>query len=342
MNVKVSIIVPVYNAGRYINKCIESILNQTLTEFEIILVNDGSTDESGKICDDFAELDSKIIVIHKENEGVSAARNTGINYAVGEYIGFVDADDWCAETMYDYLYKESDCNKADMVFCNYYTYKGGKAIRNQELEKLTISSNIQEDLISRILSVNSNRISGTCFRYIVKRDFMKRYQIKFNDRFRIFEDLLFTLQCLDNTRNVVIAKEYLYYRLLHSCSTTSNYIDNLYENVLGIQEEIQKLNTFNSSKGKYLQLLEAWLADGIAFIASNICRKGTPYRIPERIHYLIKIQKDKRIAESIRNIDFSKELISTQKHLQIRLMKNRNVTILVLCHSIKKRTLFRI
>lgn len=342
MNVKVSIIVPVYNAGTYINKCIESIRNQTLPELEIIIVNDGSTDESGEICYELAELDSKIKVIHKENEGVSATRNIGINYAVGEYIAFVDADDWCADTMYEDLYKEADINKADMVFCNYYTYKGGKAIKNQELEKLISYNNIQENLISRILSVNGNRISGTCFRYIIKREFMKRYQLKFDDRFRIYEDLLFTLQCLDHAKNVVITKEYLYYRLLHSRSTTSNYIGNLYENLLGVHGEIQKLSTFNRTIGKYSQLLEAWLADGIAFIASNICRKGTPYRMGERFRYMIKIQKDKRIEESIRNIGFNRELISAKKYIQIRLIGNKNVTILVLCHSIMKRTLFPI
>ena len=91
---KVSVIVPVYNTEKYLPRCIESILAQTFTDFELILVNDGSTDKSGKICDEYAKKDSRIVVIHKENGGVSSARNKGIEISQGELISFIDADDW--------------------------------------------------------------------------------------------------------------------------------------------------------------------------------------------------------------------------------------------------------
>ena len=101
MNPKVSIIVPIYNSEKYMNKCIESILNQTLTEIEIILVNDGSTDNSGKIIDNYAKKDNRIKVIHQQNSGPSVARNKGISTAKGKYIGFVDSDDYIESTMYE-------------------------------------------------------------------------------------------------------------------------------------------------------------------------------------------------------------------------------------------------
>ena len=109
---KVSIIVPVYNTEKYLARCIDSILAQTFTDFELILVNDGSKDNSGKICDEYAQKDSRIVVIHKENGGVSSARNKGIDVAQGEWISFVDSDDWISS---DFL--SSFTYDADLMIC---------------------------------------------------------------------------------------------------------------------------------------------------------------------------------------------------------------------------------
>jgi len=104
-NELISVIVPVYNVEPYLKKCIESIINQTYNNLEIILVDDGSFDKSGEICDEYASIDSRIKVIHKENGGLSSARNAGINAASGEYLAFVDSDDWIETDMYELLYK---------------------------------------------------------------------------------------------------------------------------------------------------------------------------------------------------------------------------------------------
>ena len=95
----ISIIVPVYNVEEYLKECIDSIINQTYKRIEIILVDDGSTDKSGKICDDYAKIDKRIKVVHKENGGLSDARNVGISVSSGKYIAFVDSDDWVEKTM---------------------------------------------------------------------------------------------------------------------------------------------------------------------------------------------------------------------------------------------------
>ena len=105
MNPLISIVVPVYNAEKTLEKCLDSILCQTYHCLEIILVNDGSTDSSGNICDDYATKDNRIQVIHKQNGGVSSARNVGIDAASGDYIGFVDSDDWIDPRMYEVLQK---------------------------------------------------------------------------------------------------------------------------------------------------------------------------------------------------------------------------------------------
>ena len=113
----VSVIVAVYNIEKYIAKCIESIMNQTYRDLEIILVDDGSTDSSGRICEEYAEKDKRIKVIHKKNGGLGAARNTGIQYAQSELITFVDGDDWLDSTMYENMVELIQTQKADLVVC---------------------------------------------------------------------------------------------------------------------------------------------------------------------------------------------------------------------------------
>ena len=115
---KISIIVPVYNVEQYLAECIESIKDQSLTDIEIILVDDGSPDNSGAICDDYARKDDRIRVIHKKNGGLSSARNAGLEVAIGEYIGFVDSDDWVDGEMYEVLYKNAVENQAEIAACN--------------------------------------------------------------------------------------------------------------------------------------------------------------------------------------------------------------------------------
>ena len=116
---EISIIVPVYQVEKYIRQCIDSILAQTFTDFELILVDDGSKDNSGKICDEYAEKDKRIRVIHKENGGLSDARNKGLDNASGNYFMFVDGDDYIAPNMAECLYKKIFEAKADIAVCNY-------------------------------------------------------------------------------------------------------------------------------------------------------------------------------------------------------------------------------
>ena len=123
---KISIIVPVYNVEKYLEKCVRSILAQTFTDFELILVDDGSPDSSGAMCDQFAEQDQRVKVIHKENGGLSDARNAGIEIATGEYLGFVDSDDYIADDMYELLYTNIVKEDADLSICGIYDVYEGK------------------------------------------------------------------------------------------------------------------------------------------------------------------------------------------------------------------------
>lgn len=142
----ISVIIPVYNVEQYLDRCMKSVLNQTYKELEIILVDDGSTDRSGIICDEYASKDSRVRVIHKRNEGLSAARNEGLNIARGKYIGFVDSDDWIAADMYFTLYKLIKNGNYDISVCG--------IVRTDEFENLEFDQNASVEKITEYTSTD--------------------------------------------------------------------------------------------------------------------------------------------------------------------------------------------
>lgn len=141
----ISVIIPVYNVEDYLEKCIQSVINQTYTNLEIILVNDGSTDKSGQICDKYSKIDERIIVIHKKNGGLSDARNAGIDRATGKYIGFVDSDDYIDKEMYNIMYNNIIFNNANVSIVNrYYTFSDGrKELRYKIDDQIRIMNNLE-------------------------------------------------------------------------------------------------------------------------------------------------------------------------------------------------------
>lgn len=136
----ISIIVPVYNVVNYLEKCLDSICRQTYKNLEIIVIDDGSTDGSGQICDSYSLRDKRIKVIHQENGGLSAARNKGLDVAIGKYIGFVDSDDWVDADMYEFLYDLLDTAKADISICSHYIEKPNRTKIKYASKKVQIMS----------------------------------------------------------------------------------------------------------------------------------------------------------------------------------------------------------
>lgn len=155
---KISVIVAIYNVQDYVDACINTIRNQTYRNLEIILVDDGSTDNSGNICDRYATIDKRIIVIHKKNGGLSDARNAGLDICTGDYIGFVDGDDTIDEDMYELLYKTMKQYNADISMCKEYIIKDGKVCKSYKDEKVSVykgfSSCIEEIYLGYGLSVS--------------------------------------------------------------------------------------------------------------------------------------------------------------------------------------------
>ncbi|MEH7226759.1 glycosyltransferase, partial [Bacillus sp. JJ1566] len=213
----VSIIVPVYNVEKYLSSCIDSILAQTLTDIEVILVNDGSTDHSGKICDEYAASDTRVKVIHKEYGGVSSARNVGVGMAQGEYIGFVDSDDRIEQEMYMELYHLCKDTSSDISICILGREMNGKII-NQHNNKIYTKLMDNEEAMKQLFKGELYRFS-LCNKLFKKSCFVN---IIFPEG-RIHEDLATTYKLFSNANRVVYKNfiGYIYIKRQNSLLTSS-------------------------------------------------------------------------------------------------------------------------
>jgi glycosyltransferase involved in cell wall biosynthesis len=183
-NPAISIIVPVYGVEEYLSKCIESILSQTFADFELILVDDGSIDRCPQICDEYSEKDMRIKVIHKKNEGQGVARNTALDIAKGDYIGFVDGDDWIEKDMYEQLYDAAVENNADIAMCDIKTFDGEFWLNHNYFKEIILLNN--DELMYEY--INSRIFAGPCNKLYKKQLF---YNLRF-PQFRAREDIYIT------------------------------------------------------------------------------------------------------------------------------------------------------
>jgi glycosyltransferase involved in cell wall biosynthesis len=197
----VSVIIPIYNAEDYLKRCLDSLINQTLQDIEIILVNDGSLDESGYICKMYEKKDSRVKVIHKNNGGVSMARNSGIEIATGRFISFLDSDDWVDSNFLDVLVKNAIGHNSDMVVCGYRSvFEDGKIIKHKMDNDLIV---IERNGISKyLISFLQFKHTFSVWNKLYRKDLIKKHAINFDPQISFGEDLLFNLIYLSHT-NVI-------------------------------------------------------------------------------------------------------------------------------------------
>lgn len=242
MNEKVSVIVPIYNASKYLCMCIDSIINQTYKNIEIILVNDGSTDESGKILDEYSNKDSRIKVFHKENTGVSSTRNFGIDKATGDYICFSDADDYLMEDYVEYLLNLIKKNNSDVALTkDMFTTFHPEQNKNDKIELYSNEEATRDILIYNV------PIGVYC--KIFKRDFLLKNNIRFEEDLFIGEGFNFNTDCFQRANSVGIGyKKIYFYRRDNSESATTKFSMKKWDNGLYAIEKINKKMTLKSKK----------------------------------------------------------------------------------------------
>lgn len=214
---KVSVIVPVYKAEAYLDRCVDSLLEQTFRDFEVILIDDGGSDRSGEICDEYARKDDRVRVIHQLNSGVSMARQKGLDEARGEYVIHADPDDWVEPDMLEQLYAKAKEENADMVICDFCSHYAEKKVYVQQKPSALDHTTVLCELFQQL--------HGSCWNKLVRRVCYNKFQIKFPVGVSYCEDLLTNATLLThNIKVVYLPKAFYHYdQCINVNSLVSNY-----------------------------------------------------------------------------------------------------------------------
>lgn len=306
---KISVIVPIYNVEKYLRKCIKSIINQTYQNLEIILVDDGATDNSGEICEEYAKKDNRIKVIHKVNGGLSDARNAGIEVATGDYIGFVDSDDYIAEDMYQYLLDLLLLNQADISICGYELVEENKI---QNIKKIIADRKEIWDSKKAIIELlKQEKVHDYAWNKLYKKQLFDQVKYPYG---RKMEDLGTTYQLFELSNYIVLGNQKKYFYLQREGSIVNQ-------------------KNFELYRDKYELTVERY----------QFFKKRYPDMIENDIDMLDKILrlyqiKDKRLKEYIRNneIESLYYQIRTDKPLLMKKI-NLKMKIKMFVFEIKKQ-----
>ncbi len=210
MNPKLSVVIPIYNVEPYLRQCLDSVVDQTYKNLEIILVDDGSPDNCGAICDEYAARDARVSVLHKKNGGLSAARNDGIRRATGEWIAFVDSDDWCSLDYFERLFSEMGDMDVD-VFCGggqIHEDENGSAVTSVFTERFFCDTEKELDaLVAKVLcgrccSIGTNKPTAAAWDKLYRTGFIKDNELLFDTNCKAWEDILFCFQVFDKAGSI--------------------------------------------------------------------------------------------------------------------------------------------
>ena len=297
--IEFSVIIPIYNTEKYLTRCINSIINQTYKKMELILVDDGSTDDSKKICDKFARDYEMIKVVHQKNRGVSAARNVGLQLASNEYIVFVDSDDWIERETLENLYNVIKHNETDCIVFN---------LKEQVLKKIENKNQTQtwEEEIEKLII--TERINSPVNK-VYRNSIIKNNNIKFDEEISIGEDLLFNIEYFTSSKKIyILNKELYHYEVSNNKSLTKKYKEDKYEQLMYVNDRIKKItNSLESTKIKrailYVKL------KSICSCILELFHENCKYSTQKKVNFIKKIRKENGIIV-VKNINLKIFLIS--------------------------------
>lgn len=264
MKIKVSILIPVYNTEKFLRKCLDSVINQTLKEIEIIITNDGSKDYSEKIIKEYINRDSRIKYTKQKNLGLGATRNKGISLATGEYIAFLDSDDWVDKDYYEIMYENAKKNKSDLVVSSHNVVRGEKKIN------INKKNNSKEKYLIDLLNGNQ---PGFSWNKLYKTDLIKRNNLKFPERgyFENVEDQYFSIRSVYYANKVSFENTVNINYRINNNSIVNNYQKGLLDDIEKLYIENKIL--FNNCEF-YISNIRINLSHGIVAIINNEFKQG--------------------------------------------------------------------
>lgn len=327
---KVSVIIPIFNAEKYLRKCVDSVLAQTLDDFEIILVDDGSTDGSPNICDEYAKRPN-VTAIHQMNSGASCARNAGIMNATGEYIAFVDADDYIVPQMYEEMYRVAKEAEVDIVFCNFVTIDENGENEMKGISYMPADEKLNNSKMRKLLcKEESYRMLWFPWKSIYRKSLILNYSIVFQNG-NIGEDTLFNLNAILYAKNCwFIDKAYYYYvQVRGSITRGGGYKSNFYQG-MNSYYITRKAILEKHHLAEYQDSLYRYnMTHSIVMILSN--EKNNPGSFVERIRTLKEIRNTELAEETFENADV--RMIHSRIRWGVMLLKYRFYVLLALMLS---------
>lgn len=279
----ISVIVPVYNAEKFVEKCIESVQAQTYMDWQMILVDDGSKDNSLEVCQGYAKKDNRISVIHQENAGAGAARNTGLAKATGDYVVFIDSDDYVDKDYFALLAKHNE----DVVFIDVQAVdENGKVVRD---EFLSVYKNLSKDDFMR--SQMTGKINWGGVRKVVKREILERNNIKYTDH-KVGEEALFTYSSVFYSKSIAFIEKPVYFYIQRDDSLSRTKMDDPWGEVaIALKEQTKS----NGSYNEYADTVNAFILTAAAVssdrLASNYSKNEYRQKI-EELHTRLKQNLD--------------------------------------------------
>lgn len=301
-NVKLSIIIPIYNAENELSKAVNSVLSQTERAIEVILVDDGSKDKSAAICDEFATKDDRVKVLRKKNGGVSSARNTGIKAAVGEYIGFVDSDDWIEPRMFERMLSKAMETASDLVMCDATTVYSNGQTAIDTVSQLSSSAILKKaDFTPELLL----EMAGSVWRCIYKN---QRYNVNQKQIFPLYfplgikfsEDRIFNIYAMGIANQICYIKEAYYNRFVNMKSTVHRFHADYFEACKLAANEVSKAikQVWNDSAEMQTAYLRQFISGSLMAI-NNYYYKASTFSAEEKKVAVKKICDDVQLRNAI-------------------------------------------
>lgn len=334
----VSIIVPVYNAAPYLNQCVDSLTKQTLKAIEIILINDGSTDASLAVCTKLASKDDRIRLIDKLNGGVSEARNDGLRAATGEYVGFVDPDDWVDEDMYERMLATLTAAQADICMCNYVkeTKEGTDPVLLKQTGIIEKDA-ILDDIVANVIAKPSFRsgetdIMGSVCRLLIKRELLERENIWFDKQVAFMEDLLVCVETFLKCECIAIDDGAYYHYRVHDSSTVMAFKQHFYDRQKQAFMKLQELVMREGKTDALKTRLDNRYIILVLLALANEAHKDNPTPFREKIRTIDGILNDQELVKVLDEMDLS--AVEARKKLELNLIKREASVTLYLYYSV--------
>lgn len=302
MESTVSVIVPVYNGEKYIDTCMKCLLEQTYSNIEIILVNDGSKDKSGEICDRYAQNNNNVKVVHKSNGGLSSARNAGIEASTGEFLYFYDVDDEITPDLVKDNVELAQKHNADVVlFCFWYYVEDRKELISNQMQE-TFIGNSQEFFERGLTEVIEKEIFNAPWNKMVRRSVMEENNIRFNTDYPIYEDVIFASEMFPKVSKIVVNKEMYYKYFVRSSGTLiTRYYPNLFDAVsLYYKNIVQYCNKYKNHDTQLARFNYLYFRLITAHLKQVSCHKDLAKK--EKYRLLKRICEDQLFRRAIYGI----------------------------------------